>query len=197
MAEQTSHDVVNQTQSGGEPSSSDVPASKNDKYSAEGGEGRITKIEFNFQGNSSNTEQAQRDTKSMDTSEAENSAGEGGKVRLEKIIRHKYHISHSPQDNSNRNGLTAVAARALELNGVASLSDGGEDGSLGGSDTDTSRNDGRQHLRTGSMKKPTAFKPVSFAKFAVPKAPGTSATVKTGEKRMFCGQYLFLEVYIY
>lgn len=79
-----------------------------------------------------------------------------------------------------------MATRALELNGVASLSDGGEDGgSLGGSDTDTSRNDGRQHLRTGSIKKPTAFKPVSFAKFAVPKAPGTLATPKLGEKRMF------------
>ncbi|GAM35731.1 hypothetical protein TCE0_017r04283 [Talaromyces pinophilus] len=164
MAEQTSQDVVNQTRSGGEPSSSDVPASKNDKYSAEGGEGRITKIEFKFQGKSDNTEQTQRDTKTMDTSEAENSSGEGNK-------------------DTGRNGSAAVATRALELNGVASLSDGGEDGgSLGGSDTDTSRNDGRQHLRTGSIKKPTAFKPVSFAKFAVPKAPGTSTTPKLGEK---------------
>jgi hypothetical protein len=83
MAEQTSQDVVNQTRSGGEPSSSDVPASKNDKYSAEGGEGRITKIEFKFQGKSDNTEQTQRDTKTMDTSEAENSSGEGNKVRFE------------------------------------------------------------------------------------------------------------------
>lgn len=85
MAEQTSHDVVNQTRSGGEPSSSDVPASKNDKYSAEGGEGRITKIEFNFQGKSDNTEQTQRDRKTMDTSEAENSSGEGSKVRRERF----------------------------------------------------------------------------------------------------------------
>jgi hypothetical protein len=84
MAERTSHDVVNQTRSGGEPSSSDVPASKNDKYSAEGGEGRITKIEFNFQGKSHNTEQTQRDTKTMDTSEAENSSCEGNKVRHER-----------------------------------------------------------------------------------------------------------------
>lgn len=84
MAEQTSHDVVNQTRSDGEPSSSDVPASKNVKYSAEGGEGRITKIEFNFQGKPSNTEQSQRDTKIMDTSEAENSSGEGNKVRHER-----------------------------------------------------------------------------------------------------------------
>ncbi|EED21972.1 conserved hypothetical protein [Talaromyces stipitatus ATCC 10500] len=160
MAEQTSHDVVNQTRSGGEPSSSDVPASKKDKYTAEGGEGRITKIEFNFEGKSSNMEQSQRNTRTTDTSEAENSSGEGSK-------------------DTGRNGSAAVATRALELNGVASMSDGGEDGgSLGGSDTDTSRNDGRQHLRTSSMKKPTAFKPVSFAKFSVPKAPGTSAAPK-------------------
>lgn len=85
MAEQTSHDVVNQTRSGGEPSSSDVPASKNDKYSAEGGEGRITKIEFNFQNKSANNiEPSQRDTRTMDTSEAENSSGEGNKVRYER-----------------------------------------------------------------------------------------------------------------
>lgn len=83
MAEQTSQDVVNQTRSGGEPSSSDVPASKKDKFTAEGGEGRITKIEFNFQGKSDNTEQTQRDTKTMDTSEPENSSGEGNKVRYE------------------------------------------------------------------------------------------------------------------
>jgi hypothetical protein len=36
MAEQISHDVVNQTRSGGEPSPSDVPASKPDKESAGG-----------------------------------------------------------------------------------------------------------------------------------------------------------------
>jgi hypothetical protein len=36
MAEQSSHDVVNQTLSGGEPSPSDVPASTKDKISAGG-----------------------------------------------------------------------------------------------------------------------------------------------------------------
>lgn len=76
-----------------------------------------------------------------------------------------------------------MASRALELNGVASLSDGGEDtGSLGGSDTDTSRTDARYHARTGSMKKPAAFKPVSFAKFSVPKALGSTTHSKPGDK---------------
>lgn len=41
MAEQNSHDVVNQTLSGGEPSPSDVPASTNDKKSAGGDVGEI------------------------------------------------------------------------------------------------------------------------------------------------------------
>ena len=76
-----------------------------------------------------------------------------------------------------------LASRALELNGLTPTSDGGEDaGSLGGSESDTSRTDGRHHTRTGSVKKPTSFKPVSFAKFSVPKAPGSISTSKVGDK---------------
>lgn len=41
MAEQSSHDVVNQTLSGGEHSPSDVPASTNDKTTAGGDVGEI------------------------------------------------------------------------------------------------------------------------------------------------------------
>ena len=41
MAEQSSHDVVNRTLSGGEPSPSDVPASTNDKKPAGGDVGEI------------------------------------------------------------------------------------------------------------------------------------------------------------
>lgn len=41
MAEQSSHDVVTQTQSGGEPSPSDVPASNSDKNTAGGDVGEI------------------------------------------------------------------------------------------------------------------------------------------------------------
>jgi hypothetical protein len=76
-----------------------------------------------------------------------------------------------------------VATRVLELNGVTSISDGGEDtGSMGGSESDTSRTDSRHHTRTGSVKKPTSFKPVSFTKFSVPKAPGSVAPSKIGDK---------------
>lgn len=41
MAEQSSHDVVKQTLSGGEPSPSDVPASTNDKHTAGGDVGEF------------------------------------------------------------------------------------------------------------------------------------------------------------
>ena len=76
-----------------------------------------------------------------------------------------------------------VATRAIELNGLASASDGGEDtASQGGSESDTSRTDGRQNIRAGSTKRPGTFKPVSFTKFAVPKAPGTTAPPKAPEK---------------
>lgn len=76
-----------------------------------------------------------------------------------------------------------MATRALELNGVTSTSDGGEDtGSLGGSESDTSRTDGKHHVRASSVKKPTTFKPVSFTKFSVPKAPGSAPPSKTGDK---------------
>lgn len=58
--------------------------------------------------------------------------------------------------------------------------------SQGGSESDTSRTDGRHHTRTGSVKKPTSFKPVSFAKFSVPKTPGSVLTSKiVSEKGIF------------
>lgn len=83
----------------------------------------------------------------------------------------------------SKQGTGLVASRALELNGVASASDGGDDtASQGGSESDTSRTDAKSHTRTGSVKKPATFKPVSFAKFAVPKAPGVPTPPKAPEK---------------
>lgn len=51
MAEQSSHDVVKQTLSGGDPSPSDVPASTNDKHTAGGDVG-----EFNHTASTSQSE---------------------------------------------------------------------------------------------------------------------------------------------
>lgn len=67
MAEQTSHDVVNQTLSGGEPSPlpspSDVPASKPDKESAGGDVGGIGDNAVTAQGDSSTVGQHQDEKK--------------------------------------------------------------------------------------------------------------------------------------
>ncbi|EAW18277.1 uncharacterized protein NFIA_082240 [Aspergillus fischeri NRRL 181] len=167
MAEQSSHDVVNQTLSGGEPSPSDVPASTKDKISAGGdvGETRHT------------TATTQTTTETNDPqSQPEPSASDSS---LEKNETENDSERPSTEKDISKQGPGPVATRALEMNGVASVSDAGEDtASQGGSESDASRTDGK---RVGS-KKPTTFKPVSFAKFSVPKAPGALATAKTSDK---------------
>jgi hypothetical protein len=71
------------------------------------------------------------------------------------------------------------------MNGVMSASDGGDDtASQGGSESDASRTESKLHSRASSVKRPTTFKPVSFAKFSVPKAPGTPPVTKVTEKGM-------------
>ncbi|KAJ5101556.1 hypothetical protein NUU61_003778 [Penicillium alfredii] len=165
MAEQSSRDVVDQTLSGGEPSSSDVPASTNDKQPAGGDVGETNHIA---------TTATPRNLQSSDetTNTFGSREGTGGDKNA----------GGSPMDPSKQ-GTGLVASRALELNGLASASDGGDDtASQGGSESDASRTDGRHHTRTGSVKKPGSFKPVSFAKFSVPKAPGVPAPPKAPEK---------------
>ncbi|KAJ5489493.1 hypothetical protein N7539_004383 [Penicillium diatomitis] len=165
MAEQSGRDVVDQTLSGGEPSPSGVPASISDKISAGGDGGKIQHITSN--------------TQSSVPSDTQNSHQEadGQKTPMEETEDGKDSRTSATQTT----GL--VASRALELNGVASGSDGGDDtASLGGSESDASRTDGKHQNRAGSVKKPSAFKPVSFAKFAVPKAPGVTAAPKAPEK---------------
>ncbi|KAJ5102726.1 hypothetical protein N7532_003255 [Penicillium argentinense] len=153
MAEQSSRDVVDQSLSGGEPSPSDVPASTNDKFTAGGDEGETKHIATNLTTQSSTDPQSNHDTRC------------------------------TPDPQSENIGAGLVASRALELNGGGSASDAGDDtASQGGSESDASRTDGRHHTRTGSVKKPATFKPVSFAKFAVPKAPGAAAPPKAPEK---------------
>lgn len=66
-------------------------------------------------------------------------------------------------------------------NGLSSSNIG--DGS-GGSDTDASRNENRAandgtHARASSTKRPASFKPVSFAKFSITKAPGAPSASKS------------------
>ncbi|KAJ5674244.1 hypothetical protein N7462_009683 [Penicillium macrosclerotiorum] len=170
MAEQSGRDVVDQTLSGGEPSPSDVPASTNDKPSAGGDVGETRHIASTLEPQLS-TDQQPIDIETRNTPDSQAGRTEGDK-----------HTEGSSMDISKQ-GTGFVASRVLELNGVASASDGGDDtASLGGSESDASRTDGRHHNRTGSVKRPATFKPVSFAKFTVPKTPGAAAPPKAPEK---------------
>ncbi|KAL2221633.1 hypothetical protein M432DRAFT_629883 [Thermoascus aurantiacus ATCC 26904] len=169
MAEQSSHDVVNQTRSGGDASPSDVPASKPDNKPAGGDAGEN---KDNAQGEHAENQTSAREQDAK--TEPSNALADNGEVGK---------ASGSSAPDNGKSGPGPVASRALELNGVSSTSDGGEDtGSQGGSESDTSRTDGRQNTRAASAKKPTTFKPVTFAKFSVPKAPGAAAPPKAGDK---------------
>lgn len=186
MADQSGRDVVNQTLSGGEPSPSDVPESKSAKTSAAGDEGGVDDDNVKIQPQSMDTHEMD-DKKylsfsSGNTTESDKLPDSMNSVSSPNYVGFGSHILMlSKVTNRTASGL--VANRVLEINGVSSLSDGFEDtGSLGGSESDTSRPDSRYHNRTGSVKKPASFKPVSFAKFSVPKAPGSSVAQKPGEK---------------
>lgn len=186
MAEQTSHDVVDQTLSGGDPTPSDVPASTNDKIFAGGDVGENEHTITSTQSETkSNTQHNDWKTDASDSLLERNETGRG----TEKPST----VSFAGVDNLvpmlNRvqdiykQGPGPVASRALELNGMASTSDAGDDtASQGGSESDASRADSRSQTRAGSTKKPTTFKPVSFAKFSVPKAPGTPVASKSPDK---------------
>lgn len=87
------------------------------------------------------------------------------------------------RDDSHVNGVTASDDLDEAKHSVVDAN--------GGSDTDANRadgkvsEDGKHHTRTNSMKKPAAFKAVSFSKnkFAATKAPGSATPAKaSGDK---------------
>ncbi|KAJ5823025.1 hypothetical protein N7447_005365 [Penicillium robsamsonii] len=170
MAEQSNRDVVDQTLSGGEPSPSDVPASTNDNLSAGGDAGKTEHIAMATISNNSNlNDQHNHEKTNTLDSRGESAAGDKN-------------AGGSTMDTSKQSA-GVVATRVLELNGLASASDGGDDtASQGGSESDASRSDGKNPTHSGSVKKPTGFKPVSFAKFSVNKVPGAPTPPKVPEK---------------
>ncbi|KAJ6029258.1 hypothetical protein N7444_012245 [Penicillium canescens] len=171
MAEQSSRDVVDQTLSGGEPSPSDVPANTNDNLSAGGDAGKTEHIAMNT---ATSDNSRLRDQQNHETTDILDPRGERTGSDKDAV--------GSATDNSKQ-GAGVVATRVLELNGIASASDGGDDtASQGGSESDASRTDSRNHARSGSVKKPGSFKPVSFAKFSVPKVAGAPTPPKVPEK---------------
>ncbi|KAL4998164.1 hypothetical protein BDV10DRAFT_77264 [Aspergillus recurvatus] len=183
MAEQNGHDVVNLTLSGGDPSPSDVPASTTDKKPAGGDEGEIDTITTTSSETKTNVESERQKTRTelpTDSSDKE----KGGEQTLAVSVPGQMPAPPlTPTQDTSKQGPSSVAAKVLEMNGVTSVSDGGEDSaSLGGSESDASRAESRVNSRAGSTKRPTTFKPVSFAKFSVPKAPGTPPVAKAPEK---------------
>ncbi|KAL2846756.1 hypothetical protein BJX68DRAFT_240422 [Aspergillus pseudodeflectus] len=165
MAEQNGHDVVNQPLPGGDPSPSGVPASTTDKKPAGGDEGEMNTTTLS----ETKSKVEQGDQKASTVPPTENSDGEKD--------------GEQASTDASKQGPGSVATRALEMNGVMSASDGGDDtASQGGSESDASRTESKVHSRASSVKRPTTFKPVSFAKFSVPKAPGTPPVTKVTEK---------------
>ncbi|KAJ5934483.1 ATPase F0 complex subunit F mitochondria [Penicillium verhagenii] len=187
MAEQSSRDVVDQTLSGGEPSPSDVPASTTDKTSAGGDVGKhIAQLPES----QILSEQKSNDVTTETTeSQGKRTGGDkdtGGSLMVGIVDGKEENSRLNWLQDPSKQGVGLVASRALELNGLASASDGGDDtASQGGSESDTSRTDGRHHTRTGSVKKPSMFKPMSFTKFTMPKAPGAPPPLKAPEKGLF------------
>jgi large subunit ribosomal protein L30 len=190
MAEQSSRDVVDQTLSGGEPSPSDVPASTNDNLSAGGDAGKTEHIAVNTVTSNYATMNDQNNHETTNTFDSREGAGSGKDIGGPISVRFKPECAFKrsliwAQENSKQ-GTGLVATRVLELNGLASASDGGDDtASQGGSESDASRTDSRT-TQGGSVKKPSSFKPVSFAKqkFSVPKVAGAPAPPKAPEKGM-------------
>ncbi|KAL1955291.1 hypothetical protein VTO42DRAFT_8823 [Malbranchea cinnamomea] len=178
MAEQTSHDAVNQTRSGGDASPSDGPASKPDNYSAEGGgEGVQNKNDeqIHSQRESSSAQGNNSDETSMHAAHTDGQHNERGS-KTDQPSLGATTSKESATETSNVNGIVNKLGGRSPSPNVA-------DGS-GGSDTDASRVDSRataegsQQSRTSSTKRPTSFKPVSFAKFNPSKSPGPAAATK-------------------
>ncbi|KAL4943896.1 hypothetical protein BDV06DRAFT_234146 [Aspergillus oleicola] len=183
MAEQNGHDVVNLTLSGGDPSPSDVPASITDKKSAGGDEGEInttTTTTSETKTKVDSEDQKMHTTQATGISDKEK---DGEQMLTVSILDQLPEPRLTPMQDTWKQGPGSVATKVLEMNGITSTSDGGEDtASQGGSESDASRTESRVHSRAGSAKRPTTFKPVSFAKFSVPKAPGTPPMAKVPEK---------------
>ncbi|EFW15525.1 hypothetical protein D8B26_002363 [Coccidioides posadasii str. Silveira] len=166
MAEQSSHDVVNQTRSGGDLSPSDVPASKPDKFTTGGDGVDVQTLDSKHQ-------------RRQDITTASQDKPDGKSITTQDDLA-------TSTKKLEANGIESpIGDYGTSLNHLG-------DGS-GGSDTDASRSDIRssskdstQHSRTSSVKRPASFKPVSFAKFSISKSPNMAAASKyTAEQAPF------------
>lgn len=199
MAEQSGCDVVDQTLSGGEPTPSDVPVSTTDTTSAGGDAGETKRIATNSENHTPPEKHSNNVTKDNTESQGERTGSDkeaGSSTMVRSTAKTEGINQLNIVQDTAKQSVGLVASRALELNGVTSGSDAGDDtASQGGSESDTSRTDGKHHTGTGSVKKPPTFKAVSFTKFAVPKAPGVPAPPKAPEKGIALSM-LYAELYL-
>jgi hypothetical protein len=199
MAEQNNHDVVNQTRSGGDLSLSDVPASTSSNQDTRGDVDGVNTIAKN--GPQTNTHGQPGPHGSQEAKVESEGAFESGTVSFTKTDGYRQLLNETQENlksgttrrgpatdgKSQTNGITVNSESGYDSSSQVNVGEGS-----GGSDTDTSRTDpkasadGRHHSRKNSVKKPTTFKPVSFAKFSISKAPGSAQSVKsTSDKRMY------------
>ncbi|OAX83906.1 hypothetical protein ACJ72_01719, partial [Emergomyces africanus] len=189
MAEQSSHDVVNQTRSGGEISPSDVPANKPDNITAGGDAGGVQDNE-NTDNNIHSKTQPRPDTTSQE------SANDTSGMLETAIPETSTTLGYETNKHCDAN-LDHGNDKTSEINGLRENSHTGDDrlsplqlgDASGGSDTDTSRTDlrtsadGSQHIRTSSVKRTSVFKQVSYAKFSVTKSPASLQTSKASAEK--------------
>ncbi|KAK2765682.1 hypothetical protein FQN54_008538 [Arachnomyces sp. PD_36] len=181
MAEQSNHDVVNQTRSGGDLSPSDVTASTSSDQDTRGDvNGVTTKNQL-----PSNTRQEPGSSGSDRTATGSEGTVTSGTVSSADISGY---LGLLERHLENSNSRLKTQEGKYQQNGESEYDSNTQfnigEGS-GGSDTDTSRTDPkatadeRHHARKNSVKKPTTFKPVSFAKFSITKGPGSSPSLKS------------------
>jgi hypothetical protein len=186
MAEQNGHDVVNLTLSGGDPSPSGVPASTTDNKSAGGDKGEINTTATTSSETKTRVDSESQKTGTIPPTENSDRKKDGDQTMTVSVLAQAAEPRLTPVQDTSKQGPGYVATKVLEINGLTSASDGGEDSaSLGGSESDASRTESKLHSRAGSTKRPATFKPVSFAKFSVPKAPGTPPVAKAPEKSTY------------
>ena len=202
MAEQSARDVVDQTLSVGDISPSDAPATNFDDQAIAGDGADSTQLDDDkptSQEAVSSQDKGRTEAAINHEAEVDTSTGDPSVVSPAHLMSKVISLTSEEATDNNNTGQDPSRGEqpGPTVNGLT-LSDDPEElkqgigDASGGSDTDTSRvdvkvsEDGKHHMRTNSVKKPTTFKPVSFTKFSVAKPSGSATPVKaSGDKGSF------------
>ncbi|KAF2083915.1 hypothetical protein K490DRAFT_7671, partial [Saccharata proteae CBS 121410] len=179
MAEQITHDVVNEAQSMGGSTPIDVNATSTNQTTA--GDGQTA---TDTTANSNSSEAPAKFPSHVLEKTAPEASNSGAKPAADDPDQETGNEAMADKANTPPvNGIAAEHATAEEISGQQAVAD-----ASGGSDTDTSRaeslgqsKDGKS--RSSSVKKPTSFKSVSVTKHFLAKT-AVAAPTKVGEKGM-------------